>query len=239
MPAWKLACYGMPHFMAEYTADDTDKYRRAEGAICVVCGRPATDVHHVPPKSTARSVVMETPAGKFVLKPALMAMCRECHEAYHRGLVRVRWEWDEGQRELWESGWLLAHRGFAHGGWLYGHGRWVFWDERTKSAFQFRARPHAAPETFGRGIGCTKEREGESRMAATDRFGGAAAWDVYCAQKEAEYEAMIDNATCLGCACCVECDVAGHEGLGYCVEEAIWVTADDTPRSVGCEGYSC
>ena len=78
----KAKSCGMPCVGARYTADDVRKYELVEGALCTVCGKPATDVHHEP--NGRMPFCMKTKWGLFVLKPSLIALCRECHEKRHR-----------------------------------------------------------------------------------------------------------------------------------------------------------
>lgn len=70
-------------------------------------------------------------------------------------------------------------------------------------------------------------------MGATDRFGGSAAWDRYCAQQDAEI-AEIKRAnpgcgTCFNGIKCPEC------GAVYCKENDEWVDEFNPPCDY--EGY--
>lgn len=122
--------YGMPHVSAAYTGEGVRLYRLEEGARCLACGRPATNAHHEPPKGHGRSWVLRTPWGRFVLRPALIALCGSgttgCHGDRHSGLLRFRWEWDdEEDEEAWWNGFLLSHGYHPHDRGLYKFGRWV------------------------------------------------------------------------------------------------------------------
>ena len=80
------ACCGMPHLGARYTGRGVNAYRLDEGAPCAFCGRPAAHAHHEPPKGTGGGVLhLGTPHGVFDLRPALVALCPECHDARHAG----------------------------------------------------------------------------------------------------------------------------------------------------------
>lgn len=77
---------GKPCVGAEY-AGNGDAHRLADGARCCICGRPAANAHHEPP---------------------LLAVCGVgnacgCHAMLHKGIAKVRWEWDS---ELFEREWL-------------------------------------------------------------------------------------------------------------------------------------
>lgn len=126
--------YGMPHVGAAYTSrTGVDAYRMEEGALCPVCGRPATNVHHEPPKGRGRSFALPTPMGDFAMRPALIALCGNgivgCHGRRHNGLLSLRWEWDDpASEEAWLDGSLLSHGYAPHDARLYGLGRWVAYD---------------------------------------------------------------------------------------------------------------
>lgn len=127
--------YGMPHQGAFYAKDDVDSHTLEWDAVCCVCGRPATDAHHCPPKSKGRTFALRTGMGIFILKPALFALCRGCHMKFHgevgRGpLLLARWEWNsEEDAEAWYSGELMSHGTPPNSPKLLYHGRWVI-DER-------------------------------------------------------------------------------------------------------------
>lgn len=128
-PTAKL--YGMPHISAFYRNSSIDSHKAEQGAYCPVCGKPATNVHHCPPKGKGRVFLLQTPWGKFALRPALMALCgdgvRGCHGAIHQRLTIPDWEWfDERDEEAWWNGFLLSHGFQPHDKRLYGFGRWVF-----------------------------------------------------------------------------------------------------------------
>lgn len=119
--------YGMPHIGAWYQSDNVNSHKLVPGASCSVCGHRATQAHHCPPKSTARSILLMSEWGRFVLKPALIAVCAKCHTAIHRHEIIPTWEWDDEELvEQWASGYLLSHGYPAHSVKLNELGHWVF-----------------------------------------------------------------------------------------------------------------
>ena len=74
-------------------------------------------------------------------------------------------------------------------------------------------------------------------MDATDRFGGASAWDSYIEWKEAEYKALIKGKTCLDCGNCTKCDIQGHETVGWCHEDGEFVDDSELVSDLGCETF--
>ena len=136
----KALCYGMPNIGARYTRDDVRAYELLDDYVpCAVCGRPATNVHHEPPRSSSSagrkrpgSLLLRTEMGQFVLKPSLIALCGSgttgCHGKRHCGLLRIRWEfYEESDAEKWLSGWYLSRPDWSpHSERLYEIGRWIF-----------------------------------------------------------------------------------------------------------------
>lgn len=128
-PYERAKCYGAPNWHAVYT--DGLRYRLIAGARCMVCGRPATNAHHEPPKGMGgvKAWELRTERGPYVLRPALIALCGSgttgCHGARHRGELSFRWEWDdEGTEAAWWDG-TLPSRLRDNQTELYLHGRWV------------------------------------------------------------------------------------------------------------------
>ena len=75
---------GKPHIGAYYFGDG-DRHRLHFDARCLICGRPATDAHHIVPKGMGggnRVYVLETPMGMFPLRSPLFALCRDHHEEF-------------------------------------------------------------------------------------------------------------------------------------------------------------
>lgn len=74
-------------------------------------------------------------------------------------------------------------------------------------------------------------------MGETDRFGGPASWDAECDRRDAAYAALAGEATCLDCGQCVECDIPGHGGVGWCEGIDGFVTGDETVARLGLECF--
>ena len=120
--------YGKPHIGAHYTeADNTHRYHR-DSDTCVICGRPATDVHHWPRLGAGHCgiFVLRTMKGTFLLKPSLFALCRTCHTRIHDSEIKLDWIWDTpDDSHSWYDGTMLAAIR-PHSPELYQHGRWRF-----------------------------------------------------------------------------------------------------------------
>ena len=121
--------YGKPCIGSVYTSqDDTHRYRLDDEAVCVICGRKATETHHSPPLGASRLGLwtLRTPRGMFLLKPALFALCRDCHERFHAHRVTANWVWDAPEYEAaWWDGEILT-KARPHSNELYRYGHWVF-----------------------------------------------------------------------------------------------------------------
>ena len=129
LPLKTAELYGKPHIGCHYERFDAKSHRRDEGARCAVCGRPATNAHHVPALSHGRSFNLRSPLGCFVLLPALVAVCGSgttgCHGALHGRETEIEWVWDDDcYANAWWSGELLAHGYAANSPRLYQHGLW-------------------------------------------------------------------------------------------------------------------
>lgn len=139
----KALCYGMPHIGARYTRDDVRAYEPVDDYVpCAACGRPASSIHHEPPRSASSctdgkrkrpgSLLLRTEMGQFVLKPALIALCGTgttgCHGKRHDGRLKIHWEfYEEADAEKWLSGWYLSRPDWSpHSERLYEIGRWIF-----------------------------------------------------------------------------------------------------------------
>lgn len=125
----KAVNYGMPNIGARYRSDYIRSHTIVENeegwTPCAICGRPAGSVHHLPPISASSakddngekhpgSLLLPTKYGRFVLKPALVALCGNgtmgCHGMIHSGKAFMQWEFDsEAYEELWFDGWFLSH----------------------------------------------------------------------------------------------------------------------------------
>lgn len=100
-------------------------------AKCVVCGRLACNAHHEPPKGIGGGAFrLDTPNGPRILRPPLLAVCGSgnacgCHAMLHKGIAKVRWEWDS---EFFEREWLegrLAEGLYRNDERLFAMGRYV------------------------------------------------------------------------------------------------------------------
>lgn len=133
---------GMPCLGAEYTDSASDRHRLLEGAVCPVCGRPATDCHHQPPKGMGGGSARETVAGLDgpLVRPALIGLCHGCHMRHHqRRDIEIRWDWDSDiVRWLFEDG-DLAPEVYAEPSPLWKAGRWTF--ETPDGSFSVRRDP--------------------------------------------------------------------------------------------------
>ena len=134
--------YGMPHLGAHYTADDVNRYEVEDGAFCALCGRPYPNAHHEPPKGKGRNFLLSTPMGRFVLKPALIALCGSgttgCHGDRHNGKLGIRWEWDSDENAgKWWDGYWLSRFYTPHDSRLFELGRYVF----EKEGREWEIRP--------------------------------------------------------------------------------------------------
>ena len=108
-------CFGKPHLGCHYVRDDTKSNRLDEQARCASCGKRAESSHHEPPLGMGgrnRQLLLRTPMGIHVLKPALIALCGSgttgCHGKRHHGELPIRWVWERDEHAaLWWSGELL------------------------------------------------------------------------------------------------------------------------------------
>ena len=121
--------YAMPNLTAKYTADDIARTQwDCDYPACVVCGRNVKpfSVHHEPPRSKG-SLLLCGEWGKFVVKPALLLLCEECHrDRDSRGYLTIDWKFDTVEdEEKWLSGWFYAHGYQEHDNRMFDHGRIV------------------------------------------------------------------------------------------------------------------
>jgi len=104
MPQDRLALMGLPHWGLR-----GDKLHH--GALCCICGRVATNAHHLIPKGMGGgSTSVLTPSGQRLYSP-LIAVCgigntSGCHKRFHgANPPKVRWEWkDSYAQRLFENG---------------------------------------------------------------------------------------------------------------------------------------
>lgn len=135
---------GMPCLGAGYLDPYSDRHRLLDGATCPVCGKPATDSHHQPPKGMGGGSSRETVPGPDVdghlVRPGLVALCHVCHMRLHqRNEVSVKWRWDSPQLQwLYEDG-DLAPEFYDEPDRLWALGCWEF--HTTDKAFTVRLDP--------------------------------------------------------------------------------------------------
>lgn len=126
----KASLMGMPHIGAHYTSGL--RYEMDDGAPCAVCGRPATNCHHVVPKGMgggSKVFTLQTPMGVFPLKSPLFALCGSgttgCHGDFHQHFLTAKWVWDDPEfGRMWWSGELLSHGIAPHDAQLLDMGSW-------------------------------------------------------------------------------------------------------------------
>ena len=87
--------------------------------------------------------MMITEWGRFILKPALIALCGSgtsgCHGARHLRQIDIEWAFDTEEYERrWASGYMLAHGMTPHSERLYGYGCWHFHDKRSGIDWEYR-----------------------------------------------------------------------------------------------------
>lgn len=118
--------YGKPHIGARYTGGSS--YERTYERCCV-CGRPATNCHHVVPRGLGERFPLVTPDRTWLLRSPLFALCGSgttgCHDAFHGGAhLEARWVWDEEQYERWWWDGIMLEKWGPHATELYGFGEW-------------------------------------------------------------------------------------------------------------------
>lgn len=92
--------YGKPHLGARYTG--VTAYEPTQ-ARCAVCGRRASNCHHVARRSWGKTFRLVTPNGVWELRSPLFALCGSgttgCHGKFHDGGLRAEWVWRTGAAE--------------------------------------------------------------------------------------------------------------------------------------------
>ena len=127
-------CYGKPHIGAYYRNYSINSHTAEDGAMCI-CGKPATNVHHHPPKSRGHYLSMIVGTDRIKLRPALIALCgsgtQGCHGEVHQKKIRITWEWnDKESAEAWWKGELLKEFE-PHSPELFNYGRWKMVNTRN------------------------------------------------------------------------------------------------------------
>lgn len=131
--------YGLPHIGCHYDGRKVNDNRLDEDAVCVCCGKMATNAHHYPPKGTAPL----RQRNGFILRPALFAVCGSgttgCHDGWHGGArYEAWWRWDRAEYEQqWKDGTLLDRYG-PHSRMLYYYGCWVIHDKKLDYIWEVR-----------------------------------------------------------------------------------------------------
>ena len=121
-----ICLYAMPNLYARFYADRIEATEwDCDYPECAVCGKSVKPfaVHHEPPRSKG-SLLLQSEWGQFVVKPALMLLCAECHRDRHdRGELSFSWRWDTPEdEEKWLSGWFYAHGYAEHDSRFFKHG---------------------------------------------------------------------------------------------------------------------
>lgn len=129
-PKERAELYGKPHLGARYTGGRSYELTQPR---CCVCGRRATNCHHVAQRSWGQEFRLVTPNGTWDLRSPLFALCGSgttgCHNKFHGGAgLRAEWRWrSEAYEEAWWTGQLLqAYR--PHDPSLYEYGYWAITD---------------------------------------------------------------------------------------------------------------
>lgn len=125
-------CFGMPNFGAEYVGSQ-GRYRRT-GEYCAVCGRQATNCHHVVRRG--RTFRLRRADGMVVaLRSPLMLLCGSgvtgCHGKAHSGDLRIEWVWksEEDERRWWDGELLMDYAPYDQR--LYRFGFWLIDDTES------------------------------------------------------------------------------------------------------------
>lgn len=123
----QASCFGMPHMGADYRNATGDAHKLESGLHCVRCRlNPAEQAHHEPPKGMGGAKRTFTLHG-YQMRPALLALCAECHHERHQMMYTIRWKWFEPDYErMWWEGELFAEGYVPHDPRLYDLGEWEF-----------------------------------------------------------------------------------------------------------------
>lgn len=129
LPIERARLYGMPHIGAFYYNAQTTNGKLEPDAMCAICGRPATNAHHLVPKGIGGGYAwLSSKDGKLQrLRSPLFAVCgmgnmSGCHKLFHDHRITVRWVWDDPRYEqMWWDGELAK----PHSDELYNYGCYV------------------------------------------------------------------------------------------------------------------
>lgn len=131
VPKDRAELYGKPHVGARYVGN---RYELT-AERCVICGRQATNCHHIAPRRCG-DFALVTPRGTWRLRSPLIALCGSgttgCHDGFHGGArYRPEWVWDEPEfEEAWWDGTLLCEHD-PHDPALYAYGHWAITNTKT------------------------------------------------------------------------------------------------------------
>ena len=131
----KVNNYAMPHLNARYDSDDiADTTWTGDYPVCAACGTShgKFEVHHEPPRSNG-SLLLISKWGRFVVKPALVCLCKRCHTDRTEKRLKIDWEWDTPEdEELFWNGWYMSHGYEEHSEMFWGHGKVVLARENQR-----------------------------------------------------------------------------------------------------------
>lgn len=134
--------YGKPHIGAFFRTQSPKSHKLEEGARCPICGRPATNAHHVVPLSKGDRFRFDTGKYMTILRSPLFALCGSgttgCHNDFHGGArFHAHWKWlNDFYAKAWWDGRLLQDYG-AHSRELFKFGRWEIEDSMLGKRFVF------------------------------------------------------------------------------------------------------
>lgn len=131
LPLQRAECYGKPHIGARYKHKDLRDHASYERTTneCPICGQPATNTHHLSPRSTSKIFTLQG----HTLRSALIALCgfgnvSGCHGKFHKHHLEAYWNWYGYEyAESWWEGEMLREIE-PHSPELYEYGYWQITD---------------------------------------------------------------------------------------------------------------
>lgn len=128
-PKERAELYGKPHLGARYTGKRS--YEPTQPRCCV-CGRRATNCHHVAHRGWGLEFELAAPGGTWSLRSPLFALCGSgttgCHGRFHGAGLKAEWRWRHPvYEEAWWTGQLLEVYE-PHDPGLYEYGYWAIVD---------------------------------------------------------------------------------------------------------------